>query len=385
MDRLKLALLIPFYVEENEAILALDTSNQFGDNEKRLENFDIYQRTQNFIEFYQGVLLAIDSLKKCGLKIDVYTYDVGRDSIKIQSILKRPEFKSMDIIIGPFYSDPSEYVARFCKIHQIKMICPVLSNTSLIKDNPFVFEVIPNDQEYCNKAISFIRNIPNRQVLLIQSDKPQDYHMVELYKRSLEEYHVNYSLFQYNDNSNQLITLLNANRENIIIIPTEDEGLVSTILPVLNKETSRDSFMVFGLPVWVKFKNIDLDYFYNLHFHYASSFFIDFTNNKLLQNFLNQYRYFNFTEPYFHSKEGYSYLFTKEGFNFAYLGYDVCYFFLNTIGRNGMNPASWTKMSDDSLLHTSIHMTQLDAQSGYYNNDIHIIRYNEDYSIEKIK
>ena len=49
--------------------------------------------TQIAIEFFQGAMLAIDSLKQQGLNTRVLVYDCGNDSTSIEGILKKQELK----------------------------------------------------------------------------------------------------------------------------------------------------------------------------------------------------------------------------------------------------------------------------------------------------
>lgn len=384
-ENYKIALFIPFFLDENETISMVDSINGTSDNDKHPEVNDIFQKTQNFIEFYQGILLAIDSLKKCGMKLTLYTYDTGRDTNKINNILKKPELAGVDLIIGPFYADPAERVARFCQAHGIKMVSPASNNNKLLINNPNVFEVIPNESLYADASLNYIECIANRYVIFIQSDRPGDKRISELYRQKLDTRHMPYKLFNYNDNSNQLNALLNSNKDNIIVFPSEDEGLVNIIFPILNKQIIKDTIKVFGMPLCVKFKKIaDLDYFYNLNFHYPSTFYTDFANNKLLQQFLSKYKAFNFGEPYYHNRDDYPYLFTSEGFNFAYLGYDIGFYFLNCLGHYGKDFENYLDLNHPDLLHTTFSFEKFDNQSGFINKGVNIIRYTPEYTVEKI-
>src|SRR6185295_12251510 len=68
-----------------------------------LQQSDFYfpEETRIAVEFYQGAMLAIDSLKKMGLKATILVYDVGNDSATITAVLARPQLRDADLIIGP--------------------------------------------------------------------------------------------------------------------------------------------------------------------------------------------------------------------------------------------------------------------------------------------
>src|SRR5678815_31633 len=52
------------------------------------------------LEFYEGAELAIDSLNSEGVKLDIYVYDSRSIKNGIDSIVRSPEFDSIDLVIG---------------------------------------------------------------------------------------------------------------------------------------------------------------------------------------------------------------------------------------------------------------------------------------------
>ena len=52
------------------------------------------------VEYYEGFLMALDSLKQKGVSVDLYTYDSGKTTASINKILNKPEMKNMDVIFG---------------------------------------------------------------------------------------------------------------------------------------------------------------------------------------------------------------------------------------------------------------------------------------------
>lgn len=79
---------------------------------------------KKFIEFYQGALIALENTKEFGVDTEVFTFDIQRDTVILDSILNLPSMKEMDIIIGPAYPDQVEKVAKFTKENNIINISP---------------------------------------------------------------------------------------------------------------------------------------------------------------------------------------------------------------------------------------------------------------------
>ena len=73
------------------------------------------------VEFYEGFLLALDSLKKGGVSVDLYLYDSGSPQQSIAPILEKPEMKEMNIIFGPMYSKKDDAVKVLHSIISMKL------------------------------------------------------------------------------------------------------------------------------------------------------------------------------------------------------------------------------------------------------------------------
>lgn len=63
------------------------------------------------VEYYEGFLMAVDSLKEKGVSIDIYTYDTYNNTSSVKSILAKDEMKNMNIIFGPAYPEQVKPVA----------------------------------------------------------------------------------------------------------------------------------------------------------------------------------------------------------------------------------------------------------------------------------
>ena len=67
------------------------------------------------VAYYEGFLMAVDSLKRTGTSIDLYTYSTGPATSSLNSILGKSEMKDMDIIFGPLYQQHIKPLAEFAK------------------------------------------------------------------------------------------------------------------------------------------------------------------------------------------------------------------------------------------------------------------------------
>ena len=124
----KVALMLPLYVKENKLPLSEEEIpvDTLGVN-IRNERWRLSSRTEPFLQFYQGVLMAVDSLKRLGYTIELHVYDTERDPNTVQSLVGELNLLSPDLIIGPVYPNTYKAVAEQLGNRTIPMIFPLSS------------------------------------------------------------------------------------------------------------------------------------------------------------------------------------------------------------------------------------------------------------------
>ena len=96
---------------------------------KVTETSKIDANTERFIEFYNGMLLAVDTLRKTGLNINLRVYDSGKTDAEAQTLVSYNELKSMDFIIGPAYQSQIKTMADFALANNVKLVIPFTSKS----------------------------------------------------------------------------------------------------------------------------------------------------------------------------------------------------------------------------------------------------------------
>ena len=76
------------------------------------------------VEYYEGFLIAVDSLKRQGCFSWFIFYDTKGSANVISSILSKPEMKNMDIIFGPVHTSNIEPLANFAERNKIRLVVP---------------------------------------------------------------------------------------------------------------------------------------------------------------------------------------------------------------------------------------------------------------------
>ena len=101
---------------------------------------DINSDGRRMVEYYRGVLMACDSLKKLGISVNVHAWNTPEDK-EISSVLRDPNAKRCDFIIGPLYSKQMAQLSDFVSQHDIKLVIPFSINASELTTNRNIFQI----------------------------------------------------------------------------------------------------------------------------------------------------------------------------------------------------------------------------------------------------
>ncbi|MDR0384925.1 MAG: ABC transporter substrate-binding protein, partial [Prevotellaceae bacterium] len=381
----RVAMLLPSYLANNSPASAPDSS-MVKDSEGRYKYKDgrywIHPHSANALEFYEGALLAVDSLKKLGLNVSIHLYDTMHDPEKMQQILNSPVMGTMDLLIGPFYTELINQTSLFAQQNRIYYVSPTSINAASLKNNPYLIQVNSGDINVVNPVVDYIAGQENIHVTLIGNRSESDQSLFQAYCNKLRTVIPDSSL---NIHSFRIDSLLQPNRYlkkaklNAVIIPSNNEAFVNILTTQLNNAAHSHNINLYGLTSWTKFVNIDSEYFHKLELRYAASFYVDY-NRPDVQRFLQQFRKYYCTEPTMLTGRG---SLSNHAFQYSFLGYDVMFYFASAMARYGKEFGYCIPRFHLPLLQSDFHFIKVDPFSGYINTHLDIFRYTKDYTIVK--
>jgi LysM repeat protein/ABC-type branched-subunit amino acid transport system substrate-binding protein len=380
---IKVALILPFYATESfipDTLIVNDST----------EDSDLRSKTAMFkgigaVEFYEGVLLALDSLKKNGIKTILYVYDDEGDTTKTYKIIHQLDSVKPDIIIGPFNSDDARVVSKYCKKTATLNVSPLTKDDSIIKQNPFLFQPTPSSETEIRTSVNYLSQYKGQNIILVH--KPELLRQDELsqfkeqLKNSLSTQIINDSsvfkelLIDVSMKTTIKASLRNDLR-NIVIIVSTQEPDVSNVLTQLYTYSRYYDIIVFGLPSWQKFKNVRIDYLHDLQVTLFTPFYIDY-NDEFVKSFVRTCRSRLGFEPYKTTSKG-------TGMNYTFYGYDLAFYILNAYSKYGKDALLCTDNYRPQLLLSSYKFERTIPGNCWENSNLNLIRYNKDFSIEKL-
>jgi LysM repeat protein/ABC-type branched-subunit amino acid transport system substrate-binding protein len=373
------ALLLPFFsLMINEEMGApLDTIAEEGTYVPLQRQQGL--RGKSFAEFYEGFLLAVDSLKNTGFSVNLHIYDTERDTMKTKKIIRDLSLIQPDLIVGPVWSEDVRIAGRLARYNEINLVSPLSSRTSLIGQNARIIQVIPSKEDECKSLAQYISHLNKGHLFILQGTDSVSIRGASLFRKYLQEQMpldqnnnpLVFDNYKLNDSLlTNILGVLTQQDENIVIVFSESEPDVSRLMTKLFMMSSLYPIVVYGMPSWQMWKTIELNYFHHLQLHLISPFYIDYNNAKV-QQFLEKCRKTFGYEPYETSAMGY---------NFCMLGYDVGFYFLSALKEYGKDFQQCMGSMETHLLLSPYRYTR-EGPGGYINQGFNMIRYNPDFTI----
>lgn len=378
--------------EQSAQLQATPTNSElFRENRKETERFSTIKaavilpfldgvsksESSRMVEYYEGLLMAVDSLKRTGTSIDLYTYNSGPESASLNSILGKSEMKDMDIIFGPLYQQHIEPLAEFAKKQDTRLVIPFTSKDNTVFQNPAVYQInTPQSYLYSEVYDHFVRQFPNANVIFIEAsqgakDKAE---FIKGLKDELRNRSIPMKSLKEDVTVESLKTVLRTDRENIFI-PTSGSNLtLIKILPQLTllvREQPESRVHLFGYPEWQTYTKDHLEAFFELDTYFYSSFY---TNNLLPAAI-------NFTRSY---RRWYGKEMDERYPKFGMLGFDTGYFFLKGLARYGSSFEKNMQGLDLVPIQTGFKFQRVNNWGGFINKKVFFVHFTKNFELVKL-
>ena len=390
------ALLLPFYLDSLDQFPIQKEEFEYEhvlEEEKEPDNYrieiieeitdrvKIYSKSYVAVSFYEGMMIALDSLQKLGFNCKLKVYDTHNDTQEVKIIRSKLIKDSLDLIIGPVYNSSLNLISDFAKNYKIPMVSPLGTNPEFLKENPFFIMANPSIHVQSDFIARFVyEKYRKENVLMIIEESIGLSKTASIFRKSFNELNKNtvsndpnkptkpfIKEINFSDlNKKSLLFSLSDTLDNILVVPSLNEAYISKLLNYLDSKQIKNITIV-GLPDWSKFETIESGLLEKFNVHLPSSYFID-SESSQVKNFRLKYRNTFNTEPN----------------KFAFQGYDVAFFYLCgmlTYGNGLIDNIRKLKLQG---LHNNYNHTSLGIKYGHENSSVYVLKF-QDYQFKRIK
>ncbi|MGD2035018.1 MAG: LysM peptidoglycan-binding domain-containing protein [Bacteroidales bacterium] len=380
----KIALVLPFFSKK-------EFSYEFEADHDTLDQDDVHKKQNKFkgrvaIEFYEGLLLAIDSLKKSNIDINLFVYDTEADTNKMKKIIEDLEIIQPDLILGPFLPENIELTNKFSTEKKVPFVPPLMKNDFTLKHNPNLFQVIPSGTDELALWSEYLSQYRTKNILYIH--KPKRFRqtesvqfrniLLEKLKRSSGTDSLRFSEIQIDDSlQTNLMKNLSDSLENIVIVASSYEPEVSDVLSKVHFLHMDYEIKVFGLPAWQKFKSVRIEQFHDLNVTIYSPFYIDYSD-PLVKTFVLKCRSKLKYEPFMTTSKG-------TGINYTFLGFDMAMYFISALEKYGEHTCDCAPFFQPGLLLSHYTFFRNRIYGFNENLSLSIVSFEKDLSVHAQK
>ena len=331
---------------------------------------------KRMVEYYRGILMACDSLKKQGISVDVHAWNAAEDA-DLTPLLQDKAASKCDIIFGPLYSKQMQQLSDFVLQHNIRLVIPFSISAPQLLTNRNIFQIWQSPT-----------NI-NDATIVHYLDRFKDYHPVFIdcndstskkgiftfgLRRQLEGRGIEYSVTNLKSGEENFSKAFSRTKKNMVILNSgrsPELGVAFAKINGLKFNNPTLEITMFGYTEWLMYTHTHLENFYKYDTYIPSTFYYN-TLSSQTERLEQKYRW------NFHSD-------MQQALpRFALTGFDHAFFFLKGLHKYGKTFNGTAGMFGYAPVQTPLVFERM-GNGGLQNHSLLFVHYTPKHRIETVK
>lgn len=238
------------------------------------------------LEFYNGVMLAIDSLNAEGVNAEMFFFDTKSASEPLETILENPVLKSLSLIIASFNNRTElKTLADFAAAHKIPLISETYPNDGGIIENPYFVLINSTLKTHIDALYKHVQKTYATSNIIWVKKKGQMEDLIQTYftdnNKKTPSIPLKFKTAELIDSftTADLMNKLDSNRQNVVICGTLNEGFAMNVMKTLSANINYAT-QVIGMPNWDGFRDLLKPEYKTIDITYTSPY--NYTRNDKL-------------------------------------------------------------------------------------------------------
>jgi len=359
----KVGLFVPFKLTESGFI----DPSVFTQNKAAFPNVQSVA-----IDFYLGFKRAADSLSAADFSVSIQLYDVDdKDSLKLETVCKSEEFKSLDLIIGPFFPSGFKTVSVNAKALAIPIVSPFTQQNKILfqnnlssKVNPSQYTLLESLADYCidslrgTSAVFVVSNTIAKEIPYAKAFK-------ERYIQRLKELNLpaQDSVMEVKGLAGFKAKYIPGKR-NVVVMLSNSQVFLTDFITQLAVYGDKKDIVMAGWQNVIGYESIDHDYFNRLQYTFPSQ--NNLSNIKAYSRLIKEYQEQMASDP-------------GEAF---FQGFDMGQYYLMNLKGSGPGFGYTLDKLPFEGNYTRFKFYHPDENTGFENRGVYIFRYSN-YQLQK--
>ena len=205
------------------------------------------------IDFYQGVEIAADTLRRKGYHFDIHVFDSRSKYMNIKNVINSDKLDSMDLIIGNASVKDLKLLAEYSQKKEINFVSAVSPSSAGQDFNPYFTILQPTLKTHVQELHrTVVKKYPEDNVVYIHGDKRSELNALRYFEEDeLSPIPARFHKMQLNGTQidmESLKSLLDSNYHTTIILGTLSPKTSYKILKQLVPLAKETRLKVFGMP-----------------------------------------------------------------------------------------------------------------------------------------
>lgn len=275
--------------------------------------FDIEQRGKKdykvfeFIQFYEGILIALEQLQNRGVNVVLNVVDFSSDKVEdIDAAFNKYQLANSDYIIALLVKKPFERLSQLAKQHQVFVINPFSARSEVVENNPYVVKCMPSVEGTVKGILDMLtRRHKGSHLYLIHSNSKSTATDEKLYRDEFQRQldarkDIKYTLFDWSANG-KLLSTLKTTKDNVIVSlydqnKNKNTVFVSTLLNRLSSISNNVPTLYSIINYIDEYPDIDYSQLQHLNYTMVTLGHLNYDNLRH-KDFIDTYKTKFLTEP----------------------------------------------------------------------------------------
>ncbi len=332
---------------------------------------------KRMVEYYRGLLVGCDSLRKEGINTDIHAWNIDINT-DIRTNLLQSGVANLDIIFGPLYTKQVKPLADFCKSNDIKLVIPFSTSATDVLTNDHVYEVYQDGIQLNERALAaFHERFPDCNPIFIECNDTSSNKLTFIFnlRKQLEGQGTKCKIRNINVSADKFFSAFKAGKKNVIILDTSRSSDLNLVFKKLNEvRAAAPGFEIsmFGYTEWLQYESIYRKLYHEFDAYIPSTFYYYKGLTRVAEFEKNYNKWFGVP--------------TQEQYipRFAITGFDHAQFFIRGLYEKGSNFHGKSKESTYKPMQTPLKFVRAAENGGLQNTAFQLVHYKRDGVIESV-
>jgi LysM repeat protein len=255
-------------------------SFNYANNDSLKQEIKNNKGLNRVLEFYNGSLMAIDSIAKLGVQLNVDVYDTeSKNSVALLKLIREGKLNNKDILIGPFYTENVALVAQNLTNENTLLIAPF--NKKIANHNAVLNAKIPKEMQGLKMLDFLINNHTDEQLIYIDdASNPKAKALILARFKNVKVLtpHEKTKAISFKSmaaavgvNEEGLLINEKANKDYWVIVDSNKDWFIGSIVSAFNSLQGKVNITLFSNTHYKAFNEINPNHLANLNYHFPAT------------------------------------------------------------------------------------------------------------------